>query len=254
MEDLTTKQSTAIVLQQNELITSHYSMSLIEKRLIVLGLSKIDFTKVANPNAPYTFDITADEWNKIFPTSNAKNTYRDLRIAADKILNRKIHLEANKDRASEKIINWLDSAEYFKKEGRITITFSFSVSIFIVNMFQGFTSYNLENISGFTSFYSIRIYELCHQFIKDASNQKAYYTVSVDKLRKILGLENKFKLYGDFKRSVLIPSVNEINTLSNIQIKMEEIYIGKKVDMLRFTPVAGRQIELLTNEGIKENE
>lgn len=64
-----------------------------------------------------------------------------------------------------------------------------------------FTSYKLENVVKLKSSYAIRIYELLKQYEKLQER-----TFLLDDLRKMLGAEDIYPAYGNFKQRVLMPA------------------------------------------------
>lgn len=247
------------VIQDNQLLQSHYSMSLNEKRLILLGISKINPNLNPTQIQPSSFEISAEEWMEVFNMKNKKTVYRDLQDSCRKIMSRHIYMPATKNRPTEKILNWLDSCEYIKNEGKVIVTFGYSISMLLTN-FGEFTPCNILEISKLTSFYHIRIYELIYRFIRNTENDKSFCVLNIDELRKMLGLENKFVLYADFKKHVLIPALSEINQHTNINVSLdfEQKKTGKKITSIVIRPTAGKQLNLLeigvTSENIKTNE
>lgn len=82
----------------------------------------------------------------------------------------------------------------------------------------------------FNSRYSCRIYELLKRFIKIG-----HRNLSIEELRNKLGIDcDKYKLYSDFKRKVILKAQKEINKKSDIQFDFQEVKKGRKVESLKF--------------------
>jgi plasmid replication initiation protein len=79
------------------------------------------------------------------------------------------------------------------------------------------------------SIYGIRIYEL----IMSLEGTSFKRTFKIDYLKRMLGIEDKYKLFGDFKKKVLIPAQNDINQYSDINLEWELIKTGRKVEAVK---------------------
>ena len=75
-----------------------------------------------------------------------------------------------------------------------------------MNLAKNYVTINLRELSRFTILYSIRLYELMM-----AHEDFGGCTKSIEELRFIFGTTDKYLQYGSFKRSIMIPAINEIN-------------------------------------------
>ncbi len=94
-----------------------------------------------------------------------------------------------------------------------------------------FTKFNIQNIKPLTSIYAIRIYELCKKFHKDSKITE----ISIQELKKILQIENKYKQTSDFRKRVLEVAKKQINKNTDLEIDYELIKEGKKFTKVRFS-------------------
>ncbi|WP_181894750.1 replication initiation protein [Actinobacillus ureae] len=94
--------------------------------------------------------------------NKSASAYEQVKQAVKKIYDRSVKIEDE-----EKIFEfrWVSSRTYFKREGKFRIALTREVMPYLTQL-KGkyYTSYNLEHISTFQSFHSIRIYELLAQF------------------------------------------------------------------------------------------
>jgi plasmid replication initiation protein len=90
--------------------------------------------------------------------------------------------------------------------------------------------YNLNDLAGFDSIYTTRLYELLMQF-----KQTGELKNTVADLRFALGCVAKFKLYADFKRFTIQHAVDEINSQWTLNLEYKEIKTGRTVTDLIFT-------------------
>lgn len=222
------------ITQDNLLVNAAYEMTLQEKRVLNLGISKIDPTSPPNKSEPYKFSISISEWADYFP-GNPRNAYREMREACDRLMTRQVVIR--KDTSTVKAeqrpekdvkMQWVDNCEYQPGEGRLTIQFGYRVSLYLSGMFDNFTKYNLRNSGRLNTFYAIRIYEMLCQFRKE--QRKTYARVQpVDELRTILKLDNAYKKFYDLKKWVIEPSINQINNKTDINVYLETRKTGRSV-------------------------
>ena len=84
--------------------------------------------------------------------------------------------------------------------------------------------------------YAVTLYELLEAV---ANKNDPVLIASIDELRQWLKVpEGSFKLYGDFKRWVIEPALNQINrdpSGAGFRVDMEPVKKGRAVDKIRFT-------------------
>jgi plasmid replication initiation protein len=172
--------------------------------------------------------LTAKEFSIIFGL-DLKSTYRVLQKAASKLIKSSIRLE-KPELFSTWEINICSMVEYNHKVGSITIKFTDDIMPYLAQVKQKFVLYNLKEIANFGSLYTTRLYELIQEF-KDTG----CLIKSVEQLKTAFAIKNQYKLYADFKRKTFAHAVNEINSQYELNLKFDEIKLGKKVVALKFT-------------------
>ena len=94
-----------------------------------------------------------------------------------------------------------------------------------------YTTIKLLEEKTFKCVYSIVFYEIFKKYEKVSLPE---YTIEV--LRQLTKTEDKYKVYADFKKRVIVPALKEINSFNpKYNYDYEEIYLGRKVDKIRFT-------------------
>ena len=102
---------------------------------------------------------------------------------------------------------------------------------FLLQLKSNFTKYELYWTLNFKSKYTIRLYELIKSIhFNETEEFRKDYTL--DELRRLLDAEN-YKLFADFKRRVLVPSIEEINHYSDKNIEFMPIKSGRSVSRIR---------------------
>jgi plasmid replication initiation protein len=166
--------------------------------------------------------LTAKEFSELFNT-DIHHSYRLLNKACRKLMKTDLTLARNES-AEFWQINVCSMAKYNKKEGRITIQFTDSIMPYLSQVRQKFVLYNLKEIADFNSLYTTRLYELIQEF-----KETGYMIKSVDKLREIFAVGEKFKAYKDFKKRTFDHACKEINDNYQMNLGYEEIKEGRKV-------------------------
>jgi plasmid replication initiation protein len=181
--------------------------------------------------------LRAKEFSEYF-NIDIHNAYRILKKAADKLMKTDITLEKMELNEVWRI-NICSMAKYNKDMGSITIQFTDSIMPYISQVRQRFVLYNLKEVSNFGSLYTTRLYELIQEF-----KETGWIEKSVEELREVFAVGNKFKLYGHFKKNTFAHACQEINDNYDINLKFIEKKEGRKVDKIRFTftPLVAQKI------------
>lgn len=88
--------------------------------------------------------------------------------------------------------------------------------------------------------YTIIFYELFKKYEK--INLPIY---ELETLKNITGTQNKYKIYYDFKKRVLIPALKELNQFDqNFDYTFDEEYLGRKVNKIRFIRTPKNIVEI----------
>lgn len=213
-----------IVYKANALIEASYKLTLQEQRILLVCIAKLN-PQDKNPNK--TFQITSQEFLNIFPNVGKKHAEERLQEAIDKLAERWIHVYKDKEKRR---IRWIqEEAKYFNGEGKVEIVFSDSIMPYLTQLKGQFTSIILKNVSSLKSNYSIRIYELLMQFKIIGSR-----IITVQKLRNILEVEDKYRTFKSFNQWVIQPSLKELNEKSNLNVTVKTIKVGRSIKSLEF--------------------
>ncbi len=172
--------------------------------------------------------LSAKEFSEVFNT-DLSNCYRFLHKACKKLMKTSIILE--KPELSEVWeINVCSTAKYNSKQGTITIQFTDSIMPYLAQVRERFVLYNLKEIANFGSLYTARLYELIQEF-----KETGWMLKSVGQLREVFAVgENKFKLYGHFKKNTFAHACQEINDNYDMGLRFEELKEGRKIVAVKF--------------------
>lgn len=214
------------VWKSNEIVEAGYRLSLGEQRLILLSLGQLDSRDLTQKHVI----LYAKDFAKAWGVSD-KTAIRDLKLASDRLFDRYITL---KNDSKIKKFRWIQSAtQYLDGQGAVEFTFSDDILPFLFKLehsLGNFTKYELLNVSGFSSVYSFRLYELAVKMRRMTESK-----ILVEELRRILQVDNKYPEYGEFKRCVISKSLKDINEKSDLLVDIDPIKRGRSIYALRFT-------------------
>jgi plasmid replication initiation protein len=211
--------------QGNVLLNAAYTMPLICKRLILLGLIKISYAKEDNSPDALTFTITEPEWVAAYGDPNGGNAYRQMKKASDRLFDEAPGTLLYKiDHQQGRKRRWFSTLDYHDGEGYVSMTFSQEIAANLKDLTKGgcYTITDFESVCRLDTVYSIRLYEWCRQF-----RNTGLLHISVDEFRHRFGLERKYSAFTDLKKRVIDPAVKELNDKSK-PMKGKLKYIVKK--------------------------
>lgn len=209
------------VTQANQLIEASYRLTLEEKRLIIICISKLHRKK----EIPDEVSITVEEYASTFDLG-MKSAYKQLKEAKDRLYDRDIKFRND---AVSRRLRWVYGVDYHEGQGMVTLKFSPEIKNHIGFLKNQFTPYRLNNVKSLKSTYSIRLYELLSQYLQDGQRW-----ILVDDFRSMFELEDKYPKYADLRKWVIEPSVDELNTKSNYEVTFKPEKNGRNVVKLWF--------------------
>lgn len=209
-----------LVIQHNDVVEARYKLSLEEQRLMKILISMLD----RNDEEGKTYFIRVADIAELLDLKG-EHIYHTVKRITARLIKQVLFIKRGD---GELQVSWLSSAEYLKG-GIVELEISKKLRPYLLELNEYFTKYQLRQIAKLKSVFSIRIYELCksHQY-------RGSFVIEVDAMKRMFGIEEKYKLYGDFKRKVLTVAKEEIAQSTDILIDFRERKDGKKVVSLEF--------------------
>ncbi|UQD53883.1 replication initiation protein (plasmid) [Bacillus methanolicus] len=219
--ELIETKTSNFVTKSNKLIEANYKLGVVEQKIILCLASNIRPTD----SDFKTYTLPVKEFNKLLGLKGSPK-YTELRKITKELMQKVFEVRINK-----KVIQvaWLSYVAYNESEGTIDIRFDPFLRPYLLELKKEFTSYKLENVVKLKSSYAIRIYELLKQYEKLQER-----TFLLDDLRKMLGAEDIYPAYGNFKQRVLMPAQKELKKKTDISFEFEEIKVGRRVNKIKF--------------------
>lgn len=216
------------VTQSNDLIEAAYSLTLNEKRLLLLAAAQLDPNKP--PRRNLSIPVTAADFAETFGITSRGHAYEALEDAALRLYDRSIKsIERTSKGTPVEERRWLTGRAVYDN-GTVLLEFNEGVLGYMTQLSQHFTSYQLQQVSQLSSFYAIRIYELA----AGAAQSGARY-LPLETLRSVLDMGEKYPNVKDLRCKVIDPAVEEISATSDLAIEAEPVREGRKVVGFKFT-------------------
>lgn len=206
-------QQNKLVYQSYILTAARYELSVYEKRilycLVELAQSEVEGKGVADfvgakvstnlfgdkdVSLPIRYILADDDDNNY---TQAKNAFRSM--------TRRL-LEYEDDKVWS-ITNFIERVNLEKKRGYVNFRVAPIIWSVILDFTKGYRKFELKTAMSLRSVYAMRLYELM-------SGQKTPLHYTVEDLRKMLRVENKFKKVSDFEKRVLAVAKKELDEKS----------------------------------------
>ena len=235
-----------LVVKDNKIIEASYKLSLQEQRIILFMSSEIK--KDDDDFHPVRIDIS--RFASLLETPNTNHSYMQ-QVTKDLLSKVVIIKESNKTIQT----GWLSSAVYIHSEGAVELRFDPNLKPYLLKLKERFTKYHLKDVIRLKHSYSIRFYELLKQY-----ESIGFRYFLIEELKRILGIQDDYKLFGDFKKRILVPVKKEFDEKYSMReldftFEYSEEKEGRKVIGLTFEiskpPV---QLELFDKDNAGEND
>ena len=215
-----------LVVKDNALMNASYNLNLVEQRLILLAIIEArESGKGINANNPLV--VHAETYINQFGV--AKHTaYQALKDACKDLFARQFSYQEKRGRGG--IINitsrWVSQIGYIDNMATVELIFSPAVVPLITQLEEQFTKYDIEQISGLSSAYAVRLYEL---LICWRSTGKTP-VIEISEFRNRLGvLDTEYQRMERLKTSVLELSIKQVNEHTDITVTYEQRKAGREI-------------------------
>jgi plasmid replication initiation protein len=226
--ELVETNSSKLVTKSNLLIEANYKLGVVEQKIILCLASNIQ----PNDSDFKTYTLPIKEFTNLLGLKG-KPKYTDLKQTTKNLMQKVFEVRINKKVIQ---VSWLSYVAYNETEGTIDLRFDPFLRPYLLELKREFTSYKLENVVKLKSSYAIRIYELLKQYEKIQER-----TITLSDLRKMLGAEDIYPAYGNFKQRVLVPAQKELKKKTDISFEIEEIKEGRRVEKVKFIIQSGKK-------------
>lgn len=225
-----------IVRKSNNFVEAQYHLSLWEMRVLLRMLSFIEKEDTDFEE----YDIEVQDFKRYFDIENDGSVYTRLRDAVRSLMKkiiivRKVLSDGRVEETEMPMV--ISLSKIVDDKNKMRIAFHPKMKPYLLDLKDKYLMYKIENVLRLPTSYSIRLYELTKQYARIGKR-----TLAIDELKKILGLEQKYKQYTHLKKRIIEPSVAHVNQFTDINLSYREIKQGKRVVKLLFT-ISGKKEE-----------
>ncbi|MDU3337884.1 replication initiation protein [Paraclostridium bifermentans] len=222
-------ESNRILMKNNMLVKARYSLSLIENRVFLSMLYKLQ----KKSDGVLTCSISHSEFKDIIKFKQ-KNTVKGILEVLEDLRKKPIYFKEEKKNKKGNLwgaYGFINGYEYDDELGIFNIEASEKIHNLLKEYLKmGYTPVNVQIWLSLNNSYAQRFYDLLRLWsgTKDTINYK------LDEIKELLMLEDKYSKYNDFKRRVIIPAIKELNETGYFEIDIKENKVGRKVDSIDF--------------------
>lgn len=220
-------------------------LSLFEQKMLAYAISKINPVTSGKPELHYTLEIR-DICAVCGLYTDSGKVYALIRKAFKRLLTPTddwVRLTDAEGVDSYVPFRWLEKVRFTPKKGLIDIMWDEEIAPFVFDLKRCYFSYPLQDILAMRSSYSLRLYELLSSYASMRS-----YSFELDTLRSLLYDSKTVHGYdrlADFRKRIIDPAVEEINTYTGMDVSYELVMSNRKCTHIRFSMGTKNPMEML---------
>ena len=219
-----------LIVKDNALMNASYNLDLVEQRLILLAILEArESGKGINANDPLT--VHAESYINQFGVAR-QTAYQALKDACKDLFARQFSYQEKRERGRANITSrWVSQIAYIDEMATVEVIFAPAVVPLITRLEEQFTQYDIEQISGLSSAYAVRLYEL---LICWRSTGKTP-VIELAEFRKRLGvLNDEYTRSDNFKKWIIENPIKQINEHTDITASYEQHKKGRTITGVSF--------------------
>ena len=219
-----------LIVKDNALMNASYNLDLVEQRLILLAILEArESGKGINANDPLT--VHAESYINQFGVAR-QTAYQALKDACKDLFARQFSYQEKRERGRANITSrWVSQIAYIDETATVEVIFAPAVVPLITRLEEQFTQYDIEQISGLSSAYAVRLYEL---LICWRSTGKTP-VIELAEFRKRLGvLNDEYTRSDNFKKWIIENPIKQINEHTDITASYEQHKKGRTITGFSF--------------------
>ncbi|HJO92181.1 MAG TPA: replication initiation protein [Victivallales bacterium] len=210
-----------LIKYHNNFVQAIYSTDLIAKKLLVGISHKIQNIDKFGVEVEFNLKEIAEL------TGIKRGSLGQIEKAVNNLMQTIITAKNPNDNEEWIKFQLMGDSKYVK--GKLTTKISPYMQPFLMELKKRFTTYHIENIKPLRSNYSIRIYEMLCQF-----KNTGIFNIKVSDFRKKLDIEDKYKLFSNFRKKVLEQAKKELKANCDLFFEYKIEKIGTVAHMIKF--------------------
>ena len=213
-----------LVYQSNNLINANYDMTALEQKILLINISIINKKDTDFGLNVFRIKDLAD-----LLQCSPELLYRDLPKLSKKIISKVVEVyNSEKDELEQ--FNIIHYAKYKNKKGIVEFEINPRAKPYLLQLESFFSSFELKNALRLVGKYSIRLYQ-----ITKASLYKREMYIPLEEFKNTLKLTQKsYDRFNNITNKILIPSTEEINQKTDMELSYETVLSGRKAIGIKF--------------------
>ena len=236
------------VIQSYIMTTAKYDFSVDEKRILLRLVETwqhfLEGERLNGRIDKTLFGHYELEFPISYFVSEGQTNYNRVKDALRALNEKKFEYEDDKEWSIIRIIE----IPYIERREKVKFTLNSKIVDCFLNFTKGYRKFELETSLMFASVYSMRFYELL-------SGQKSPLIYTIETLKEMFQIADKYKETKDFIKRVIEPAKKELDEKSPFSFEYKVIKQGRQFHSIQFTPIAiakNRNIELEKKDLIKQ--
>ena len=184
--------------------------------------------------------------------THMQNVRRIIEHAYERFTSSPVMLVKVPDSEIPEKVTMIQKLHYEPKTKVFSIQFAEEFFRFFYNLLKdknnSFNRHELKQIMKMNSYYSLRLYRVFNSELWRTNT----LIFSCDELRRMFLKENQYRQHSHFRTRVIEPAIEEINSLTNLQVKHTYIKNGDSIDAIQFK--FNYKLEYITNRMSKALE
>jgi plasmid replication initiation protein len=225
-----------IFVQSNDFIRAKYKDNMSFWEFMIFGKM---CTMIAPEDEDFKeYTIYIKDLIGLLGITDGGGVYKYVLEAASRLLDKRVIVSYKDDTGRRMVLETNLVAGFSKPEKLIknepvfiNITFHPQLKPFLLQLQRDFTKVDLRNYKFLRTGTSIRLYHLLKQYF---GRRQYNVEVPLEELKEMLGVANKYDLYGHFKAAVLEEAQKRLVETTDISFAYQEVKVGKKVAAIIF--------------------
>lgn len=228
------KPKTYLVCEAHELVDSTHYLTNREIKLIQLCLANIYQVDAIDPEVFY--EVDKQEYAKLYGMTD-RAAYEALVEVSKTLQSRLILLKSTllypeSPARSKTSIGWVSACRYNPETSKVELKWSKEIIRLIAKLGAEtpYSKYYLHDVCELNTIHAIRLYRIVNKWAFARTK-----TFELDEFRRLMGLTAvEFAQFKHLNNQVIKPSMDAINSHTNLKVKVEFIRIGNGVRKLKF--------------------
>jgi plasmid replication initiation protein len=206
--------------QSHLIINARYALTRAEIDLVLMLLTAIKKEDEDFKDYEFTIQELNRKSGRVWNSEQLKDNVKSL-------MGKPIELPSDNPKKRWSIVNWFSFFEY--EDGAIRCRFDKRLKPYLLEIKNRFVISDIRHMLPMKSSYSKRIYLLLKEYAKIG-----YRTWKVEELQEILKVPKSLLRYSQFKDKVLKRAEADINKYTDLEVKLKERKLGRKVSEITF--------------------